>query len=357
MSLPIRTTLRDVDIVCRYLATKPTGATSAESKAVVDRKHLDGRKLAALNYWGLVEDAGNKMKLTDRGRRAVKDSGATRTEVMLEIVRQVPPYLAVVERAASRSEDTPSTTEVAAHWHEHFRNDCSDSDTTLTAQAVCFFHVAEGADLGRHVVGRRGQPTRFEFDADRLQAFSNGAAESVDSRNEDSTGLANEPDDLIATSETSHSDVNKNVGGGADRGDRVFITHGSNSKILEQVKELVAYGRFEPVVAKEHETAAKPVPQKVIDDMRTCRAAVIHVGAEGVLYDKAGGEVPQINGNVLIEIGAAMALYGGAFILLVQQGVNLPSNLQGLYECRYEGEELNMAAIMKLLKALSGFGK
>ena len=111
------------------------------------------------------------------------------------------------------------------------------------------------------------------------------------------------------------------------------------------------------MVAKEHETAAKPVPQKVIDDMRTCKAAVIHVGAEGVLYDKAGAEVPQINGNVLIEIGAAMALSSGAFILLVQQGVDLPSNLQELYECRYEGEELNMPATMKLLKALRRFGK
>jgi predicted nucleotide-binding protein len=92
-----------------------------------------------------------------------------------------------------------------------------------------------------------------------------------------------------------------------------------------------------------------------MDDMRTCRAAVIYVGAEGVLYDKEGNEFPQINGNVLIEIGAAMALYGESFILLVEEGVKLPSNLQGLYECRYEGDELNMPATMKLLKAFSEF--
>ena len=136
---------------------------------------------------------------------------------------------------------------------------------------------------------------------------------------------------------------------------RVFITHGKNRKILGQVKELVAYGKFEPVVAQDHETAAKPVPKKVMDDMRSCRAAVIHVGSEGVLNDKDGKEVTQINGNVLIEIGAAMALYGENFILLVEEGVKLPSNLQGLYECRYEGDELNMPATMKLLKAFSEF--
>ena len=108
-------------------------------------------------------------------------------------------------------------------------------------------------------------------------------------------------------------------------------------------------------MAKEHETAAKPVPKKVMDDMRTCRAAVIHVGSEGVLFDKDGNEVPQINGNVLIEIGAAMALFAEKFVLLVEEGVKLPSNLQGLYECRYNGDELNMAATMKLLKAFSEF--
>lgn len=139
------------------------------------------------------------------------------------------------------------------------------------------------------------------------------------------------------------------------KGNRVFITHGRNQKILEQVKEIVAYGKFEPVVAQEHETAAKPVPEKVMDDMRSCQAAVIHVSSEGVLKDKDGREHAQINGNVLIEIGAAMALYGRQFILLVEDGVKLPSNLQGLYECRYEGNELSGEATMKLLKSFNEF--
>ena len=141
----------------------------------------------------------------------------------------------------------------------------------------------------------------------------------------------------------------------AARNDRVFVTHGKNRKILEQVKELLAYGKFEPVVALEHVTGAKPVPKKIMDDMRTCGAAVIHVSDEGVLLNEKGDKVQRINENVLIEIGAAMALYGDKFVLLVEEGVSLPSNLQGLYECRYKGGELNMEAIMKLLKAFNDF--
>ena len=136
---------------------------------------------------------------------------------------------------------------------------------------------------------------------------------------------------------------------------RVFITHGRNQQIVEQLKELLTFGNFEPVDAIEKETVAKPVPDKVLDAMRSCGAAIVHVGAEQKLLDQAGSEVPMLNANVLIEIGAAMALFGRKFILLVEKGVTLPSNLQGLYEVRFEGSKLDYEATMKLLKAFNDF--
>ncbi len=351
MSLPIRTTLDDLDAVCRYLVTKPTGATLAEAKAVVDKKRLDGRKLAALKFWGLVEEDEGKLKITEPGRRCVRASGSSRSEVLREIVRRVGPYLAVVERAVHGPEASMTATDVAAHWHEHFRGEVSDSEKTLNDQAVCFFHVAQGADLGTLVIGRRGLHTRFDFDVDNIRAFAGApTTEILEVPSDDETTEISDAPEVVSEEaepiQTSDSAV---------RGNRVFITHGKNHKILNQVKEIVTYGKFDPVVAMEHETAAKPVPEKVMSEMRDCRAAVIHVGADHVLYDKDGKEVPQINDNVLIEIGAAMALYGQNFILLVEEGLSLPSNLQGLYECRYEGDELNTSATMKLLKAFNEF--
>jgi predicted nucleotide-binding protein len=138
---------------------------------------------------------------------------------------------------------------------------------------------------------------------------------------------------------------------------RVFITHGKNRDILGQLKELLTFGKLQPVVAVEHETVSKPVPDKVLDEMRSCAAAIIHVGAETKLLDDQGQEHRILNSNVLIEIGAALALYGRNFILLVEKGVTLPSNLQGLYEVRYEGDKLDYEATMKLLKAFNEFRK
>lgn len=136
---------------------------------------------------------------------------------------------------------------------------------------------------------------------------------------------------------------------------RVFITHGKNKEIVAQLKELLTFGKFEPIVSVERETVSKPVTDKVMDDMRLCYAAIIHVGKEMKVMDTEGQEHIILNSNVLIEIGAAMALYGRRFILLVEKGVTLPSNLQGLYEVRYEGDRLDYEATMRLLKAFNDF--
>ena len=136
---------------------------------------------------------------------------------------------------------------------------------------------------------------------------------------------------------------------------RVFITHGKQRAIVAQIKELLTFGSFEPVVSVERESTAIPVPEKVFEDMRSCGAGVLHVGAEGKYLDKDGNEHAKLNDNVLIEIGAAMALYGKRVILLVEKGVALPSNLQGLYRCEFEGDKLDYDSTMKLLKTFSQF--
>jgi hypothetical protein len=139
------------------------------------------------------------------------------------------------------------------------------------------------------------------------------------------------------------------------KNNRVFISHGKQKAVVTQIKELLTFGSFDPIISVERESTAIPVPEKVFEDMRSCGAGVIYVGAEGKYLDREGKEHTKINDNVLIEIGAAMALYGKKVILLVEKGVTLPSNLQGLYRCDFEGDKLDYEATMKLLKTFSLF--
>lgn len=134
---------------------------------------------------------------------------------------------------------------------------------------------------------------------------------------------------------------------------RVFITHGKNKALIDPIKKLLGFGELEPVVSVEKTSVSQPVPDKVMGEMRSCGAAIIHVDAEQKLIDKDASEHVVLNPNVLIEIGAAMALFGRRFILLVREGVKLPSNLQGLFEVRYSGETLDGDATIKLLEAIN----
>ena len=138
---------------------------------------------------------------------------------------------------------------------------------------------------------------------------------------------------------------------------RVFITHGRNKDFIEPIKKLLQFGELEPVVSVEKQSVSQPVSDKVMNDMRSCGAAIIHVDAEEKVLDKDAKEYVVLNSNVLIEIGAAMALYGRRFILLVKEGITLPSNLQGLYEVRYNGENLDGSVTIKLLEAINEMKK
>lgn len=137
-----------------------------------------------------------------------------------------------------------------------------------------------------------------------------------------------------------------------ERRRKVFITHGKSRELVDPIKRLLEFGELIPVVSVERQSVSKPVPEKVMDDMRACGAAIIHVDADRTVTDQDGTEHVLLNPNVLIEIGAAMAFYGRRFILLVRDGVKLPSNLQGLYEVRYSNDTLDAHATIRLLEAI-----
>ena len=169
--------------------------------------------------------------------------------------------------------------------------------------------------------------------------------EDLNTVNESDLHLDSDNSDEVVRKELPINDITTNS--------RVFITHGKNQDVVKQLKEVLTYGGLEPIVSTEREAGAKSVPDKVMDDMRSCGAGIVHVGADQTLLDRDGNEHQVLNPNVLIEIGAALALYNRNFILLVEKSVTLPSNLQGLYEVRYEGSKLDYEATMKLLRAFN----
>src|SRR5580698_6747923 len=96
MPLPVRTGLADIDAICGYLIAKPAGVSLAE---LINEKALDRRTLPALRLWGLIEGAGAKLRLSERGRLLTRDNGANRATALREVVAAIAPYGSVIARA------------------------------------------------------------------------------------------------------------------------------------------------------------------------------------------------------------------------------------------------------------------
>jgi hypothetical protein len=298
-----------------------------------------------------------QFELTELGQRATSDDEATQQQARREAVLKVEPFEAFF--TAFKGKKVPA----AGPFKEFLIN---NANVPTDRAEDCTNHIlADAREVGFIRTMRTGE--FIELDGPMPSVTGNGHTGVVEHTIEEATQDGQEAEDVPPTPAGS-GQPNDGQDDGQAAGvsvtapprdlatnNKVFITHGRNTEIVGQLKELLAFGGFEPVVSVEKETVAKPVPDKVMDDMRSCGAAIIHVGTDQRLLDERGDEHRMVNPNVLIEIGAAMALYGRRFILLVERGVTLPSNLQGLYEVRYEGEKLDGDATIKLLKAFNDF--
>jgi predicted nucleotide-binding protein len=356
MALPILATADDVRGIIAYLKNKPTGATISEAKAAVKKQSLDHRKLSAYKFWDITAKDTDRLKLSKRGWEIARGT-KSEPSVFLDIVNSVSAYRSVLEWAFHQNLPVLNTVDVASHWHEHHRDACgTGADATLTAQAVSFFHVTQAAGLGKLYIGRRGQQTRLELNRDALQEFIESGpsappwvkpeieteeeTENVDTQPEGSK-LPEEP--AVPTPQMLSKQF------------QVFISHGKNMEIVDQVQTMLEMADIRGEVAEAEETTAIPVPEKVFNAMRRCKAGIIVVNVEESSKDAKGSY--SINDNVLIEIGAAFVLYDRKVVLVWDKRLPIPSNLQGLYRCEYEGNELTWSAGMKLMKAIKEFRK
>jgi hypothetical protein len=361
MALPVLTTAEDVGGLINYLKTKPTGATIAEAKAAIKKSVLDPRKFTAYTLWGFVEKDGDKFKLTQRGWDFARKPESEQ-EIFRRVVDSIPPYKSVLEWAFHQKLESISNVDVAVHWHEHHKEALgTDNEDTIKNNAVCFFHIAQAAGLGTLIIGRKGQITRLELSREQLKQYIEAGPSTPPwtARSEETIALTQvvTDTDQIAPENKSHSPGTPPSSLPTEPRPtidvRCFISHGSNMDLVDQVQTMLGLADIQSEVAVKEETSAIPVPEKVFSAMRRCTTGIIIVSVDETRKDKDGKYT--INENVLIEIGAAFVLYDKRVVLLWDKRLNVPSNLQGLYRCEFEGNELSWSAGTKLMKAIRGF--
>lgn len=361
MSLPIRTTMEDVNEVCSYLAKKPAGATIKEAKAVLDPKRLDGRKISAFRTWGLLEDQSEKMRITETGRKVTKNK-AEKEEALSSAIASIEPYSAIIERAAHRKEESLTILEVGAHWYDHFKDDVSSTEQALKDQAMCFFHLAQGAGLGNTVVGRKGAQSRFDFDTKAINDFTNNATSFVESDNFDESseyieGILEQDSDEVENKEGEPDNGHQAPSGNSDTtlGQGIFVAHGQNKKPLEQLKKILDQFKVPYKIATEEPHLGRPISKKVQETMKSCNCAILVFTADEKFKDSEDNEIWRPSENVIHELGAAGYLYDDRIVIIKESSVSFPSNFSDIGYISFDKDQLEAQA-MEILRELIGFG-
>ena len=276
-----------------------------------------------------------KMSITDLGKRALSEIESDRNSALREAILKPTALSQFLKRY--NSNQFPKE-EVAIKMLE---SDAGIESTKAKELLPLIRQNAEFAGILRTIKGKSFIHL----------GSAEGGAESDSNSDSESQGLATNDFQSTEQPQASTDSHSTEIANGT-RNRRVFIAHGSNKKIVEQIRELLEIANFDPVIAVRQETSAKPIPHKIRDEMSDCRAGIIHVGLERHVKDDEGKEHTMLNSNVLIEIGASMALYGDNFVLLVEEGVTLPSNLQGLSVIEYQGNTMDADTIFRLLRSL-----
>lgn len=350
MSLPVRTTVEDIQSLCNFFAKKPTGATVQEAKAVLDSKFLDTRKTSALKSWGLLIEQDGRLKATPECRAIAKDNGANRETILKSVVLNVPAYKAILERALHKKEEAVISTEVGAHWHDHFKNEVSSNEESLLDQVLCFFQLAQGAGLGTLVVGRKGATTRFEFNQEKI---SNALDESNgEDPTEETLGTVFQKD---GTGEDTVPPEWKEDNQKKELGQGIFIAHGKNKKPLEQLKKILDQFKIPYKVALDEPNLGRPIGAKIREVMEACNCAILIFTADEEFKDKDGKVLWRPSENVVYELGASGYLYDNRIVIMKESSVVFPSNFQDIGYIAFEKDELEAKA-MEILKELIGFG-
>jgi predicted nucleotide-binding protein len=348
--LPRRTAVEDVQKICNFFAKRPTGASQQEAKAALGDKSIE-YKIASLKQWGILEELdGGKLKATEEGRQIAKLNGAERKRVFANIINRIPPYKAIVERAIVREETALTSNDVASHWHDHFRDDISTNAEKLSEQVSTFFQVAEGAEIGKFILGRKGAETRFEFNLGRanqiLSLEGDGfVTESVYAHESEAEQVETQ-DSSVTFQETPTPP--------SPKGKAIFIGHGKNKKPLEQLRVILDQFKVQYKVVMDEPNLGRPISEKVKAAFQECNCAILIFTADEEFTNSKGDTIWRPSENVVYELGAASYLYGDRVVILKESDVAFPSNFSGIGYIPFDKDKLDSKA-MDVLKELVGF--
>jgi predicted nucleotide-binding protein len=133
--------------------------------------------------------------------------------------------------------------------------------------------------------------------------------------------------------------------------ENVFIVHGRNDGIKAQVSNLLQKIKLKPIILHEQANEGKTIIEKIEKHADTKAALVLFTGDDVGRYKDDTDDEKRPRQNVIFEAGYFMGKLGREnTIILVEEGVNIQSDLQGYIYIpldEYQGWHLKLVQELK----------
>lgn len=187
--LPFAGNAADLDKLLGTLRSKPMGLTDSEAKRILGTKLMDARKAALYRWTGLVQNDAGRWRLTSKGNEFVHASDAEKKRMLRQMLGEFPLYDEILRWAASQSKPEIRAEELKVKWVTEYAVGEKPNESRIAGAPSTMFSICERAGLGKFVVGRRGAPSRFEFDEQELARYVGCASQiSTDPQRNSSAG-------------------------------------------------------------------------------------------------------------------------------------------------------------------------
>lgn len=346
-TLPILATAGDVREVVQYLKKKPAGVSIVEAMDDVRRRVLEPRKLAAYEFWGIVERrGGDRLHLSALGWEFARKL-APEAEAYRAVLGNTAPYRAALEWMRVENHELVTHTQVAAYWREFYPSASGENQKATESSVVSFFHLCQAAEIGTMTIGKRGQPARLRVERDELAAF-------VEGRLTDSpTHIAPTGTGQTILPNLTPSPRTAVVPPEAAGQKHFLILCRRAARVVGRLEATLELLDIKSRAVIGNETDALQMSGEMLQAMRGCDAALVVVTPDDCQEDGHGGHT--LDQNILIQINTAFVLYDRRILLLWNCRTPLPDSLSSLRHFTIEDDELTWEAGMQLMQVVKEF--
>lgn len=136
---------------------------------------------------------------------------------------------------------------------------------------------------------------------------------------------------------------------------KAFIVHGGRSGVLDKLREFIEALGIKPIIVELSPTKGMTVDEKVNKYIKDADCGIVLATKGGIVDTKGRQPKQHPRLNVIDELERLRAAFPERTILLVEKGVDLPSNISGLTHEPFVGQSMDRA-FTAIARELAEFG-